>query len=602
MDLFDFYSVLPDSINAETFSYYLVNTILNVIFSIGVLFASFLILNTYDKSKLSQYFKSNYKYAKNVQYFIYGLLVSLFSLWYVYMEHIHWTYTIFIFAAISFAFFYNISFYFGFLPLSIASVVLIYFSHITGVEIDHSSIYYLILNLIILVNATVISYSSKWLKWKNNTIFILSNIFIITLSLAITYPITFSQSITSISNYEMFVFGINYIFYFIVSFSSFSLFKIVMRFINKTEILSKKVVFKNDFILQKFANDQLKEFIRTNKIDCAAIMKIDVLGLDLVTTEYGSSYASNIKDDAVAIIKEKLSALKSIFYMQANDTEYFCMIKLDQTPSSTLPLINGNNRLFRESDDILKFIERKIKDAKNEIKQKGMKDVKIASFCSLYGVETNDINQINSVLSQCQRDSIVALNDIIYIKLDASLNVGRKTKDKILSEFGMFSPTDITVKITKENKNKNNFYHIDAISIKPFLTTKEEIWSATENKTIYSALVCHTSAKAIKEFINLKLNKKGNILLIDYPSYLLSQKEFNLFELTSRISSYGLKNGEFYINVILDQDRIDDIFIDNLNKLKNNGIELTFDYVPKNTNKQMIKKIKELNPKQIYWR
>ncbi len=248
-----------------------------------------------------------------------------------------------------------------------------------------------------------------------------------------------------------------------------------MKFINKTEMLSKKAAFKHDFVLQKYANEQLKQFIHDNKISCAAVMKIDVLGLDLVTTEYGSSYATNIKDDTIAIVKSKLSELKSIFYMQASDTEYFCMIKLEKAPSSTLPLINGNNRVYRETNDALKFIEKKIKEAKSEIKQKIMKDVKVATFCSLYGIETCDIDQINSVLSQCQRDSIVALNDIIYIKPNVSFNIGKKTKDNILQEYGVFGPSDISVKLKKESSKTKNYYHINAISISPFLTTKEEI-------------------------------------------------------------------------------------------------------------------------------
>ncbi len=600
--LYDLYGVLPDTINGETFSYYLVNIILNMIFCLGVLFASFLVIKTYDKSKISQYFQGKFKYSNIIHWFLYGALISLFSLWYLYVESIHWTYTVFIFAAISFAFFFDFWFYLGFLPLSLASVILTYYSPSHGNEVDQSAIYYLILNVIILVIAGLFFYLTKKLKKKNNTIFLLFDTFLITLSLAVSFPTTFTQSITSLTDYEMLVFGINYIFYFIISFSSFSLFRITMKFIDKTEMLSKKVTFKNDFILQKFANEQIKKYISDNNISCAAVMKLEILGLDLITTEHGSSYANRIKEEAIATIKDNLKELDALFYMQSNDTEYYCMVPLKHAPSSTLQLIQGNLRLFRDPTDSLKFIERKLKEARKIIKQKGFNDVRVATFCSLYGIETNDIDEINAFLSKCQRDNIMALNEIVYVKSDASFNLGKKSKDNILEEFGVFSPTDIVIKLIKESTKNETLYHINAISVKPFLTTKEEIWNVTDNKVIYSALVSHTSAKAIKNYINDGLNVEGNILLIDYPQYALDQKEFNLFELTSRISSYGLKNGEFYLNVIIDSNQIDEILIENLNKIKNAGIDITFDNVPKKFNEQALKKIKSLKPKLINWK
>ncbi len=605
-------SNLPDILTGEAFSGYLVNIILNVIFCLGVLFTTFIIVNTYERSKIHNYIISKFKVSIEFNKFITGALVSLFSLWYLFMKDVNWSYSIFLLAAISFAFFYNIYFYMGFLPLTIVVMVFLYFSPNKGAEINSTAIYDLIQNAIILFLATIFGYLSRWLKWKNNSLFLLTNITIMGITIAVMFPVVYSQAITPLTPYQMSVYGIDYVFYLIIAFSSFSLFKIAKNFIMKTEKLSLNVSFKKGFILQKYSKEQIKRFIVDENVSYAVVMRIDITGTELLTTKQGLSFASSIKDEAITLLKDKLENYKSIFYMQANDTEFFTMIKLDEIPNNTSTMINGNSLSSRKPTDILKFIEKAIKKSKLEliekmneevsqglIEQSKLNEIEFAAFCALYGVETNDLDQINNILNKCNKANISATNEVVYIKMDSGLDIVKKSKDNILSEYGLFSPTSINIKFKVEPFKQWQLYHIKAISIKPFLTTKQEIWDTTDNKVISSTLMCHTSAKGIKQFLSDGLNKDKNILLLDYPKYFISQKDFNLYELNSHISSYGLEKDKFILNIYFDNLEISEIFIDNINNIKRGGIKIAFANINKAISKSTLKKLKELNPELI---
>ncbi len=71
---------IPDAITGQAFSDYLVNTFLNVLFSVGLLVVTFMIFQTYERTKMYDTMSSKFKYNKEVCFIIFGALVSLFSL------------------------------------------------------------------------------------------------------------------------------------------------------------------------------------------------------------------------------------------------------------------------------------------------------------------------------------------------------------------------------------------------------------------------------------------------------------------------------------------------------------------------------------------
>lgn len=569
---------------------FIVSTLLNLLYVTLLFIVIFVLFKTMLKFG---WIEKKCKQSKVFSGFIMislGMLCSLLSIWYIYSDN--WSITIFIFGIITISFFFNYFFLIGSLPIIILSSIFIFLKDFNNGFNDSS--YILILNGIVLILGLLMSIISRFLKWRNNIIFLIANANILTASFIITFPLVVTNTINPVSGYDNFEFGINFIFYAIQSLLLFSLLRFIEKFMNKTETMTTEVKYMNGFIINKFANSAINDYIKKNKVEIALVIRFNIQGLDKIISDYGSAYTFEVKTKIINKLKEKFSQFNPFYYMQQNNSEYFCIIKIDDWSNINLrKMIEGNKIKMRVSNDILTDIQNIINDATKELKREEI-NTKIFTYCTLYGIDSNNIESINKALSNINIYNIgTHLNDVIYIRVNQDINRNKISKNKILQELNLFSPTDIHIKFIKKKHNNDNLYYVEASNLKPFLTNKKEILSISHNKVISSTIMCHISAKAIKQFMIDGLNVEHNYLMVDYPQYFLEQEDFSLYDLISRISSYGIQNQNFYLDINIEHLELSENFIRNVELLKNNDINISFNNVPHSiSNKEKTKLLK----------
>lgn len=91
-----------------------------------------------------------------------------------------------------------------------------------------------------------------------------------------------------------------------------------------------------------------------------------------------------------------------------------------------------------------------------------------------------------------------------------------------------------------------------------------------------SAIICHLSAKAIRAYVENGLNVESNILIIDYPQYLIEQVNFNVMQLISNINSYEINAQNIILNIQIDVLIFSEVFFKNLQRLIDNNFKLAF--------------------------
>ncbi|MGL4952125.1 MAG: hypothetical protein ACRC4L_04035 [Mycoplasma sp.] len=570
---------------------YIVNTLLNfllVIISIGI---SFLVFKTFEKFYYTRTVIKKIPFLKYILHFLFGVIFSCISL--LYLKYDEWMLSSFIILFLATSFYYNIGFSLGLVPILLVNLLSMFNKGEDYMNTYNS--YRIILNSIIYSFVLINSVAMIFIKKKTNTIFFISNIIIIGIISSIIFPIINFGNLGKLSKYHEFEISMQIAIITLISFSGYSLITLLNTFINKTEKLSEDILYKDGYILEKFAHDQIYEYIKNKKINNAYIIKLAIHGLESSVTRMGSSYATNIKSTVFKLVKEEFNEHEALFYMQSDNSEYFIMLPIsDISEINIKKSLIGNELRIRGVKDSLKFIE-KIFNKLTIHCQKNLEisGIEIFGYLTIYGISSNDINSINNQLLNLNPNyNYNVQNNIMFYNTNLMFVEEQKNKGKSLEELNEFGPKDIKVNIAKlsnPNSIKISLYQSYASYFEKFLFSKEEIYELADNRATKSAIICHISAKSIKEFVEQKLNTINNLLIIQYPQFLLESKNFTPAQLISNLGSYEVSQKNVVLEIVIDKHDSIELINDNLLELVNNGFTLSFSNITKKDYKMLSK-------------
>ncbi|MGL4948482.1 MAG: hypothetical protein ACRC42_03800 [Mycoplasma sp.] len=439
----------------------------------------------------------------------------------------------------------------------------------------------------------------RLVKKKSNLKFLFSNIMIIGTLVSIIIPLTSLKEFGVLTSYQDFEINMQFGVISLMSFASYSATSLLNSFVIKTEKLAEDVLYKDGFILQKFSNEQIWQYIKNKNIKNACVIKVIVQGLESSVTKLGSSYATKIKTEIIGQLRNELSELDPLFYMQSEDTEYFAIIPLSDISTFDIKkTTKGNFQKIRDKNDILKFIEEKINSVTEAYNNTANNDFKVKIFCylSIYGILNNDIMSINNKLSSLKSNYAHNIqNSIYFYNSNNPSNQEHTNQIKALEDLGEFGPNEIQVTIKEFNcpqvrKNLDYKLHISNVSLfKKFIFDKEELYNLSDVRSTKAAIMCHISAKSIHEFIELGLNIGHNRLIIQYPQYLLEQSSFNLTQLISNLSSYQVSQNDVILEIQIDSLHTTQLIEFNVLELIKNNFVVTFSTKVQWDNQKLVK-------------
>lgn len=557
---------------------YITDTLLNFLMVVCFTMVVFLFSKTFFKFHLIKQQCNKNKFLEPILLFLVGALASSGA--FLYSNFQTWAYIFFIIIFLILGF--NLGFWFvlGSIPVIIYQATQIY--GITNPTNNSEQIYQFLAFAILYGQIIVFMFVQFWIKNKSNFVYFAYNLIIFSALLGVVLPIVFTQPLNKLSLFSTISISVDLIMATLISFLGFGLVKFINKFIYKTEKLGINVSYKNGFINNKFANSQINDFIDQNKINFAYIIKFSILGIERLITTYGYGMANKIKLQMIRQAQDKLSNYNGLFYMQGDDSEYFAILPITNIQNIDLKIMKSGNTLkIRNDNDDLNFLEKILKNINNENNAILDSELKFSLFAHtmIYGVTSNNYLEINTTLENINlMHSSYNENSIVLIDTNISPIKEYNQKNKALEQFNKFGPNDITITInpSRHKHGDLNLYESDATLLKDFLLSKKEIYGLSKNELIQSAIICHVSAKSIKSFIQLKLNKNQNVLIVDYPQYLLEQLDFNILELISNITSYEILPSQIVLNILINRQIFTNVFHENLLNLAKEDLKIAF--------------------------
>ncbi|MGL4950236.1 MAG: hypothetical protein ACRC4M_00115 [Mycoplasma sp.] len=444
------------------------------------------------------------------------------------------------------------------------------------------SMYTMLFDSVILFGILMNSIMLIFIKKKINTHFFISNIIIFGILSSIIFPLLGLAEFGKATAYQEFEIGMQVGISVIISFATYSLITLLNSFIKQTEKLGEDVLYKDGYILEKFANEQIWQYIKNNKIKNAYVMKLAIHGLESTVTQHGSSFATKIKSTVFREVRDKLQVFNPLFYMQSDNSEYYVILPIEDISKLNLSIsFDGNNLKKRKPNDSLKFIEKILNEISKENSSKNKDKVKIQlfSFLGIYGLNSNDIQSLNNQLSTLNANyGYSNQNPVFFYNSSSSFDDQNENKSKVLEDLNIFSPKDINISLSKikMNNSKRNIYKSNVSLFKKFIFTKEDIYNLSDIRSTRSVIICHISAKTIKEFVAQNLVKKNNYLIIEYPQAILEQKHFNVTQLISTLSSYQMPYENLILEIQVDNQDTFEQMLENLDKLNEKGFNIIF--------------------------
>lgn len=422
----------------------------------------------------------------------------------------------------------------------------------------------LIVNYILLDLLFLASISFNYIKWKQNYFYIslllVSYIICIIVS-AFTYHIKFNNSHYQllIKNKPSFLF---YGMLLLFSLLLFILFFVVTKFYLKFIYSSREIEYKksniNDFlIVNNIDNDLMKDFILTNEINKGFILLLDFYNIETTLSKKGYTETHEILKIILKEIKNFLNN-ETVFYYYYQ-YKYFFFIK------------------DNEKNEIIKQIKQII-HASNQNKIIRKNGIKSYALFATYGVHSINIKEINNALLEVNKNiSYKAINKIVFEVNNINVMQNKWSnfnKNQVLKKAKLFEPNDINIFFKlKSIKNNKKYYESEAICISRAELDKDSLFKLSKDQYVNNIIKCHIAALSIKEFVASNLNKPNNILLIDYPYEILSDEDFDIQQMITKILSFKILKKNIQINIYQPKGiRSNNVFLNNLLKLKENKI------------------------------
>ncbi len=262
------------------------------------------------------------------------------------------------------------------------------------------------------------------------------------------------------------------------------------------------------------SQNKLNELIDEKKITIGALIMFDIKS------------DANIKSKILDKIRnETKNTYKETFFFRASSNYYGAFYSLPENLELN-PIIKNNKLEKRTKDDSLKPLA----DIFSKIEIESEKNVKINSVCSIYGIHSNDINELID-LNKFLMSPIVNRSNSNNIVVYDFKRIKSRLKERNNVGDLFHGIEDISIDFSRGVSSENIYYPI--ISFKKnkdkYLT---KIVEKNKNEKDNELLFRYSAYQSLRKF------KKDSSLIIYYSSMTLERSKFNIEDFVKKIERY----------------------------------------------------------------
>lgn len=372
----------------------------------------------------------------------------------------------------------------------------------------------------------------------------------------------------------------------------------ISNIIEKTYTLKTSIQYDRDqFIKPAYAKIAFEDYVKKNNISVGLFITFDIIGIEQIITAKGKNFADRVEKKFISYLV--YSFTKKSFFFKTPENKYAIFLKIDENKINLVTSLKGNLLKERKEEDFILPYQKILNNLPTSILHENkMYDVKAIAFASIYGVHSNDFNELNALLNETKAN----------LTLDEGFNVIQlyeyKTIDNISDYNSMLELAksidfdSFNVKLTEvwvgknPNNVSNNFLDYTISSIKHGIYSKELFFNKYKNDLPNLSLLLRSfGLRALILFSNyIDSNQHSHYnLIIDYPIYEISKDEFSGFELIKKIKKHNLNLDKIILNLnVLNLTSLNDQTIKKIKNLNKEGIRFSFDNLDEK-NLQIIK-------------
>ncbi len=312
-------------------------------------------------------------------------------------------------------------------------------------------------------------------------------------------------------------------------------------YINFTRLESFSTQDDISYYKLSLAQNKLRELIDFKKINMGALVLFDIKSSD-----------QNVISDVLKKIRnETKNEYKTTFFIKVSSNYYGAFYELPSNVNLDEILLNNKNKKRTKDDSLMNISNKLYEIEKNE-------KVKINSVASIYGIHSNDINELieldkflmSPIINRANANNLIVYD---FKRIKASL----KKKTEVSDLF--VGIDDISINYIK-GVSEENIYYPSIIFEK---NKHKYLLDILENNPIYKEnelLLRYSAYQTLRMF-----DKKGSLILY-YYSMTLENFDFSIDEFIKKINRYS-ENENIIIGLMMNE-------ISDQKKLSNNILEL----------------------------
>lgn len=346
----------------------------------------------------------------------------------------------------------------------------------------------------------------------------------------------------------------------------YSIAKPFTRFIINAKNINDRTYMENNFILNKYFNNFFKNFRNKNNLQYSLLFIIQFDFLEAIANKFGASIANKLKLKILNQIRELFSKDETLYFITKKNQHAF-LLKCDHIDNLNNS-IRGNKLINRMNDDPLKKYENYFKLLPSKLVVDNITyDINLKINTAIYGVQSNNVHELIDNCSKYHNQSDNKNILYLYDSNHIQIDYINETKNEILTKLDWFSPNDIDIKYYNFKINNTNYVSYKPIIINKLIFNWNDIILINNSREINDAIISHISAKALKQYKNV------DKIMIYYDSYSISNRNFDVNNFIKRVTNfYDVK--DFCLNIYYSEMADNDYFVENIKKFIDRNIKI----------------------------
>lgn len=358
--------------------------------------------------------------------------------------------------------------------------------------------------------------------------------------------------------------------------------RLYQQFAKKIQSISDTRIYENKYFFNNnIAQFEIQKKIKNENISFGTIVLFDLVNFNTLHPIWGNSGAKFIQKNVLKEIVNSFKNLDAIFFM-TKENEYACFVPLKILDSQNLKDIYvGNSKQVRGVIDPVRQIQNAMLNTpRNVFYKKNSKKIVAGAYGSIYGVHSNDINQLIDLCYKTKQKSYSSKRtNIIDIYDPNKIHLGNKIEE-INYKNNYFQPNNFQINLVEKRnllKINHEYYTLDVSYIDRLLIGLDNIKSFAASMNVYDHTIRMIAMQALKIYSNIQTTSKvkKHPIILDYPINFVVSENFNLGNFKNKLETLNIGTDniifQFDLNNLSNNDELY-----NLNSLQKMGLKFIF--------------------------